>query len=424
MVPILLICLLVLFVSSAPITVALGLSGFASLLLGSDIEPMVVIQRMVGGIDSFPLMALPFFILAANLMATGGLSKRLLNWCRALVGHVCGGIAMATEVASMFFGALSGSSPATIIAIGKLMYPDLIEKKYPKSFIGGLLASSGSVALIIPPSVTIIIYCTVTGASVGKCFIAGITAGLIFGVSSLVYIYFYSKKHNLPKDEKATKGELWKATKDAFAALMVPVIILGGIYSGLCSPTDAAALSAVYAMIVGLFIYREMKLKDVWKVLVDSAVGVSQVLVLMTSATVLGWVLTVSQLSNTLTTALLGNVTNKFLFLLIINLILLVFGMFMDGSASILIVAPLVFPLATAMGVNPVHLCLIMISNLAIGMYTPPFGMNLFVTSDITKQDLVEMLPGVWPFLGMNLAALAVITYCPNVIMFLPNLVG
>jgi C4-dicarboxylate transporter DctM subunit len=280
------------------------------------------------------------------------------------------------------------------------------------------------VALIIPPSVTIIIYCTVTGASVGKCFIAGITAGLIFGVSSLVYIYFYSKKHNLPKDEKATKGELWKATKDAFAALMVPVIILGGIYSGLCSPTDAAALSAVYAMIVGLFIYREMKLKDVWKVLVDSAVGVSQVLVLMTSATVLGWVLTVSQLSNTLTTALLGNVTNKFLFLLIINLILLVFGMFMDGSASILIVAPLVFPLATAMGVNPVHLCLIMISNLAIGMYTPPFGMNLFVTSDITKQDLVEMLPGVWPFLGMNLAALAVITYCPDVIMFLPNLVG
>lgn len=424
MVPILLICLLVLFVSSAPITVALGLSGFAAILVGSDIQPMVVIQRMIGGIDSFPLMALPFFILAANLMGTGGLSKRLLDWCRALVGHVCGGIAMATEVASMFFGALSGSSPATIIAIGKLMYPDLVEKKYPKSFIGGLLASSGSVALIIPPSVTIIIYCTVTGASVGKCFIAGITAGIIFGVSSLVYIYFYSKKRNLPKDKKATKKELWNATKKAFAALMVPVIILGGIYSGLCSPTDAAALSAVYAMIVGLLIYREMKLKDVWKVLVDSAVGVSQVLVLMTSATVLGWVLTVSQLSNTLTTALLGNVTNKFLFLLIINLILLVFGMFMDGSASILIVAPLVYPLATAMGVNPVHLCLIMISNLAIGMYTPPFGMNLFVTSDITKQDLVEMLPGVWPFLGMNLAALAIITYCPSVIMFLPNMIG
>lgn len=424
MVPILLICLLVLFVSSAPITVALGLSGFASLLLGSDIEPMVVIQRMVGGIDSFPLMALPFFILAANLMATGGLSKRLLTWCRALIGHVCGGIAMATELASMFFGALSGSSPATIIAIGKLMYPDLEEKQYPKSFIGGLLASSGSVALIIPPSVTIIIYCTVTGASVGKCFIAGITAGIIFGVSSLAYIYFYSKKKNLPRDEKSTKKELWKATKKAFAALMVPVIILGGIYSGLCSPTDAAALSAVYAMIVGLIIYREMTLKDVWKVLVDSAVGVSQVLVLMTSATVLGWVLTVSQVSNTLTTVLLGNVTNKFLFLLIINLILLVFGMFMDGSASILIVAPLVFPLARTMGVDPVHLCLIMISNLAIGMYTPPFGMNLFVTSDITKQDMVQMLPGVWPFLGMNLAALAVITYCPSVIMFLPNMIG
>lgn len=424
MVPVLLICLLVLFVVSAPITVALGLSGFAALLFGSDIDPMIVIQRLVGGIDSFSLMALPFFILSANLMATGGLSKRLLDWCRALVGHVCGGIAMATELASMFFGALSGSSPATIIAIGKLMYPDLVERKYPKKFIGGLLASSGSVALIIPPSITIIIYCTVAGASVGKCFIAGITAGVLFGLSSLIYIYFYSRKLNLPRDKRSSLAELWRATKKAFAALMVPVIILGGIYSGICTPTDAAAVSAVYAMIVGLFIYKEMTLKDLWKVLVDSAVGTAQVLVLMSSATILGWILTVSNLSTTLTNVLLGDVTSKVLFLLIVNIILLIFGMFMDGSASILIVAPLVFPMATAMGINPVHLCLIMISNLAIGMYTPPFGMNLFVTSGITKQDMVEMLPGVWPFLAVNLASLLVITYCPDLIMFLPNLAG
>ncbi|MPL95612.1 C4-dicarboxylate TRAP transporter large permease protein DctM [bioreactor metagenome] len=422
MVPILLICIFVLFASSAPITVALGLSGFTALLLGSTLEPMIVIQRLVGGIDSFSLMALPFFILSANLMATGGLSKRLLDWCRALVGHICGGIAIATELASMFFGALSGSSPATIIAIGKLMYPDLIERKYPKKFVGGLLASSGSVALIIPPSITIIIYCTVTGASVGKCFIAGITAGLIFGLSSLIYIYIYSRKLNLPRDRKSTGRELWHATKKAFAALMVPVIILGGIYSGICTPTDAAAISAVYALIIGLFVYKEMTFKDLWKVLIDSAVGTSQVLVLMSSATILAWILTVSQVSTFITTSLLANVTSKVLFLLVINLILLVMGMFMDGSASILIIAPLVYPLAVGLGIHPVHLCLIMIANLAIGMYTPPFGMNLFVTSSITKTDMVEMLPGVWPFLAVNIASLALITYFPDVIMFLPNL--
>lgn len=422
MVPILLICLLVFFICGAPITVALGLAGFLSLIFGSDIDAYVVIQRLVGGIDSFSLMALPFFILAANLMDTGGLSKRLLNWCRALIGHVCGGIAAATQLASMFFGALSGSSPATIIAIGKLMYPEMIERKYPKNFIAGLLASSGSVALIIPPSVTIIIFCTTTGASVGKCFMAGIAAGIIFGISSLLYIYFYAKKLNLPRDKKATRAELWDATKKAFAALMVPVIILGGIYSGLCTPTDSAALSAVYAMIVGLFIYRELDLKTLWKVLVESAVQCAQVLVLVSSATILAWVLTVSQLSSVITGTLLGSVTSKYVFLLIINIMLLIMGMFMDGSAAILILAPLVYNMAISLGVDPCHLCIIMIANLAIGMYTPPFGMNLFITNSITKMDMVQMLPGVWPFLGVNILALLVITYVPQVIMFLPNL--
>ena len=422
MVPILIVSLLVLFVSSSPITVALGGAGFLAILFGSTTDPMIVIQRLVGGIDSFSLMALPFFILAANLMDTGGLSKRLLNWSRALVGHMCGGIASATQLASMFFGALSGSSPATIIAIGKLMYPEMVERKYPKRFIAGLLASSGSVALIIPPSVTIIIFCTATGASVGKCFIAGLTAGVIFGLSSLIYIYFYAKKLDLPRDKKASAAQLWKATKDAFAALMVPVIILGGIYSGICTPTDAAALSAVYAMVVGLFIYKELKLSVLWKTIVESAVGCAQVLVLISSATILAWVLTVSQLSTVITNALLGSVTTSFMFLLILNIILLVMGMFMDGSAAILIIAPLVFPMSVQLGIDPVHLCIVTIANLAIGMYTPPFGMNLFVTNSITKMDMLEMLPGVWPFLGVNLLSLLIITYCPDLIMFLPNM--
>ncbi|WP_101875283.1 TRAP transporter large permease [Lachnoclostridium edouardi] len=424
MVPILLVCLLVLFISSAPIMVALGLSGFFSLIFGSDVDAMIIVQRLIGGIDSFALMALPFFIFAANLMDSGGLSKRLLDWARALIGHVCGGIAASTQLASMFFGALSGSSPATIIAIGKLMYPELQERKYPKKFIAGLLASSGSVALVIPPSVTIIVFCVTTGVSVGKCFMAGITAGIILGISSLVYIYFFAKKHNLPRDKKATGKELFIATKRAAAALMVPVIILGGIYSGLCTPTESAAVSAVYALLIGMFVYKELTLKRLWQVAVESAISCAQVLVLISAATVLAWILTVSQVSTMVTNTLLAGVTSKFTFLLILNLILLVMGMFMDGSAAILIIAPLVFNMGVSLGVDGVHMCIVMISNLALGMYTPPFGMNLFVTNSITKMDMMDMLPGVWPFLVANLISMLIITYCPDLIMLLPNLVG
>ncbi len=424
MIPILLICLAILFTVGAPIMVALGLSGFMSLLLGSTTDGMIVIQRLVGGIDSFALMALPFFIFAANLMDTGGLSRRLLDWARAMVGHLCGGIAASTQLASMFFGALSGSSPATIVAIGKVMYPEMIERKYPKHFIAGLLASSGSVALIIPPSVTIIIFCVTTGVSVGKSFMAGIMAGVIFGISSLIYIYFYARKHNLPRDKKASRKELWTATKKASAALMVPVIILGGIYSGFFTATESAAVSAVYALFVGMFIYRELDLKKLWKVAVDSAISCAQVMVLISSATVLAWILTVSQVSTTITSLLLDNITSPLVFLLVLNLILLVLGMFMDGAPAILILSPLIFNMALSMGIDGVHLCIIMISNLAVGMYTPPFGMNLFVTNSITKIDMIDMLRGVWPFLAVNVASLMVITYFPQIIMFLPNMLG
>ncbi len=385
---------------------------------------MIVIQRLVGGIDSFALMALPFFIFAANLMDTGGLSRRLLNWARAMVGHLCGGIAASTQLASMFFGALSGSSPATIVAIGKIMYPEMVERKYPKHFIAGLLASSGSVALIIPPSVTIIIFCVTTGVSVGKSFMAGIMAGAIFGISSLIYIYFYAKKHNLPRDKKATGRELWTATKKAAAALMVPVIILGGIYSGFFTATESAAVSAVYALLIGMFVYKELSWKKLWKVAVDSAIGCAQVLVLISSATVLAWILTVSQVSTAVTGLLMDNITSQFVFLLVLNLILLVMGMFMDGAPAILILAPLIYNMALSLGVDGVHLCIIMISNLAVGMYTPPFGMNLFVTNSITKIDMIDMLKGVWPFLLVNIISLAIITYVPQLVMFLPNMLG
>jgi len=420
----LLVILLLLFLAtSVPIFVSLGLSAFLAVLFLSGTEPMVLIQRLFGGLDQFSLMALPFFILAANIMDAGGLSKRILKFSRDLVGHLAGGVALTTQVASMFFGSLSGSSPATVIAIGKIMFPELVRGGYGKSFSGGLLASAGAVSLVIPPSITLIIFGAVTGVSVGSLFIAGITAGIVLGLSSIIYIYVSAKIHDLPRDKKASLQTLGKSFLSAWWSLLVPVIILGGIYSGIFSPTEAAGVSAVYALIVGWFIYKEINLKKIFDVCINSAITSAQVLVLVASAQVLGWVLTRQQLPQQIATFITDNVDSVILFLLLLNIVLLILGMFMEGVAAIILTAPLIFPAAVELGVDPVHLGIIMIVNLAIGMYTPPFGINIFVAQTITKLDIKEMMPGISKFLMVNIAALLLITYIPDVSLFLLKIV-
>jgi len=415
-----LVLLLFLFLLlSVPIFVSLSISSFITILFFTEIQPMILIQRLFGGLDQFALMALPFFIFAANIMEVGGLSKRILRWARSLVGHFTGGIAMTTQISSMFFGALSGSSPATVIAIGKIMYPELLRGKYDKWFASGLLASSGAVSLIIPPSITLIIYGSVTGVSVGKLFIAGIGAGIVFGLSSIAYIWYYARKNNIARDKKATVGELWDATKKATWALMIPVIILGGIYGGVFTPTEAAGVSAVYALFISFFVYKEMDIKSFYKVCVDSAVLSAQVLVLVASAQVLGWMLTRGQVPQQIATWITTNIESPIVFLLILNLLLLVLGMFMEGVAAIIIVAPLIFPTAVSMGIDPVHIGIVIISNLAIGMYTPPFGLNLFVTQGITNLSIPQMMPGILRFFSFNVIGLLIITYIPEVSLFL-----
>lgn len=422
MITFLIVLIFVLLFASAPIYVALALSSFLAVTLMSDIRPMILVQRLFGGLDQFALMALPFFIFAANIMDVGGLSKRILRWSRALVGHITGGVAMTTQVSSMFFGALSGSSPATVIAIGKIMYPELLRKKYDKTFSSGLLASAGAVSLIIPPSITLIIFGSVTGVSVGSLFIAGIGAGLIYGLSSIIYIYFYAKKNKLPKDKRSSFKELLTSTLNAFWALMIPVIILGGIYSGTFTPTEAAGISAVYALFVSMVIYREMDLKKLYRTLVDSAITTAQVLVLVAAAQVFGWVLTRGGVPQQIAGFITNNIESPIVFLLILNVVLLVLGMFMEGVAAITILAPLIFPTAMALGVDPVHLGVVVIANLAIGMYTPPFGINIFVTQTISKINMVEMLPGLLRFFAVNIVALLIITYIPETSLFLLHL--
>ncbi len=408
---------------SVPIFVALGLSTLLVLMFIVAPAPEIMIQRLFGGIDRFALMSMPFFILAANIMREGGLADRILEWTRAIVGSLRGGVALTTELACMFFGALSGSSPATVVAIGTIMYPELIAKKYGKAFATGLITASGSVALVIPPSITLIVYGATTGTSVGALFIGGIGAGVVYGLFFLAYCLYYARKHQLPGGEPTSPARIWRTTVEAIWALGVPIIILGGIYAGVFTPTEAAGISVVYALFVSMVIYREMTLSQLYEVCVTSAITIAQILVLVSCAAAFGWLLTVGQVPQQLAAAVLGISESPLFFLLVVNIIFLVAGMFVDGTAAIIILAPLVFPLSAQMGINPVHLGVLMVTNLAIGMFTPPFGLNLFVGSAVTKLSVVRVIPGVLPFIVVSLVALAVITYLPEVTLFLPRLV-
>ena len=413
--------LIALLLGSVPIFIALNLAVLLTLMIFTDMSPMIMIQKSFGGIDKFALMSMPFFIFAANAMDSGGLSERILKWTRSLIGSVRGGLALTTQLACMVFGALSGSSPATVIAMGKLMYPELVKQKYPKGFALGLITSSGSVALLIPPSITLIIYATATGTSVGELFMAGIGAGIVYGVGTICYILYYARKHNLPVDEKSSMKEIIKNTKDAVWSLAVPVIILGGIYSGIFTPTEAAGISAVYAIFVGMFVYKEINLKKLYDVCVQSAVTCAQVLILVAGAQAFGWFLTVARVPQMVTESIIENISSPIVFLMIINVILLIVGMFMEGIAAIIILAPLFYPIATQMGIDPVHLGIIMVANLCIGNFTPPFGLNLFVANGVTGVSVSKIIPTVLAFVLVSILALLAITYIPEISLMLPR---
>jgi C4-dicarboxylate transporter DctM subunit len=388
-----------------------------------DVPLTIVAQRMLGGVDKFALMAIPFFIFGANVMKTGGIARRILDWTYCVVGGMKGGIALTTEVACMFFGAVSGSSPATVVAIGGLMYPALQEKQYGEGFSVGLIASSGSVALLIPPSISAIIYGAVTGVSVGALFIAGFGAGAIYGLAYLIYSIYYAYKQKLPVDAKASFADKVAATKKASWALGIPGIIIGGIYAGIFTPTEASGVAAVYAVLISIFIYKDMNLKSLYKTVVASAESTAQVMILLAAASVFSYILTVGQVPQDLTNFIISQDLGRIQFLLMINVILVVAGMFIDGSSAIIIIAPLVYPIAVGMGINPIHLGVIMVANAAIGMFTPPFGLNLFVAQAATGVNMMKIIKGVIPFVIISLIALMFITYIPEISLFLPKLI-
>ncbi|WP_323769312.1 TRAP transporter large permease [Antarctobacter sp.] len=419
---VLLLILMALLLTGTPIFIAMLSATLAVTWYFVGLPLEGIMQRVLSGIDKFSLLAIPLFIFSANIMRIGGLSARIISLSQALVGHLPGGMALTTIVACMMFGAVSGSSPATVVAIGGIVLPALKEARYSEQFSVGLITSSASVALIIPPSIGMIVYGVVTGTSVGDLFLAGIIPGLLLGATFMAYSFAYAVRHRLPLAPAPSLSDVWSAFCKAGWALGVPVVIIGGIYGGIFTPTEAAAVACIYAIAVTALVYREMSPRRLIDCAIESAVGTAQIMILVGAASGLAWLLTIEQVPQQLSGALLGISESTVIILLMMNLILIVAGMFIDPTSITMIFAPIFLPISLSMGISPIHLGLILVVNSAIGMYTPPFGFNLFVASGISKLSIDRMVPGVMPFILCGILAVIVITFVPQLSLWLPEL--
>ena len=416
---VLFILLMVLFLINVPIAVALGLASTLVFFLDGNVSLIVIIQRMFNSVDSFPLMAIPFFILAGKLMESGGISQRLIHLANVIFGRVKGGLGIVSIVACAFFAAISGSAAATTAAVGALMIPAMVNKGYDKSFATAIQAAGGTIGIMIPPSVPLVLYGVAAGVSVSDLFIAGIVPGLFVMVSLILLVYLISLKEGYGGGEKFGFKDFFKAFFDAFLALMMPVIILGGIYGGIFTPTEAAVVAVVYGLIVGIFIYREIKFKDLINIFSSSVVVTAVIMFIIAGASVFGYYLTRQRIPAELTELMLGVTENWIIALLIINLLLLICGVFLETSAAIIILTPILVPIASALGIDLVHFGIIMIVNLGIGFITPPVGVNLFVAANIAGTKFESLLKAIVPFILIMIVDVIIISFIPGISLFL-----
>ena len=420
---ILFISLIVFLIFNMPVGIAIGLATLLALVSGDSISLASVPQAMINACDSFPILAVPMFILAGDLMGAGGVSKRILDVCNVFFGRITGGIAIVTVLVCMFFAAVSGSGPATVAAVGSMVIPTMIELGYSRSFALSLVAAAGTIGVIIPPSIPMVLYSVSTGSSVVSLFMAGIIPGLFIGGMLMLYAYWFSKKHGYTgSKEPFSAKKAWSAVYEAKWALINPFIILGGIYFGIFTPTEAAAVAVLYAFICGVFIHRELTPKLLFKTIAVSCCTTGTILVILSCASAFSKVLTVEQIPQLITDTIIGITSNKIILLLIINLLLLIVGCFMDQTPAILILAPILLPVATSIGLDPIHFGLIMVANLAIGFITPPLGMALFVAARVGNCKLEVVLKGIIPFVLVMIGCLLVLTFIPEISMFSPNL--
>ena len=419
--------LLVLFACLAlgiPVAISLGLASISTILLFADQSMLSLAQRFFHTMQIYPLLAVPFFILAATFMTTGGVAKRMIEFANALVGHFRGGLAMAALLACAFFSAVSGSAPATVIAVGSVMIGGMISSGYSPRFASGVICNAGTLGILIPPSLVMVIYGAVTGSSIGNLFIAGILPGIILTLAMMATVAVIARRHNLPRQPRAGFRGALAAGRKALWGLVLLVIILGGIYAGVFTPTEAAAVSAVYAFVVAVFIYRDIRIGDVPGVLTEAAKTTAMLMFIIANAYLFAFVLTTEQIPQAASEWIISLGLPPWGFLIVVNILLLIFGNFMEPTSVVLILTPIIFPIAIEMGIDPIHLGVMMVLNMQIGLVTPPVGLNLFVTASVSNTSMEEVIRAALPWLMVLLSVLIVVTYIPAVSLIVPSLLG
>lgn len=417
------VSMLLFFVLSVPVAVSIGLGSMLGIAFDGHMTWLVLAQQIYASLDKYPLVAVPFFILAGNLMEAGGISERMVTFAKSVVGGFQGGLACTCVLTCMIFAAVAGSSVATTFAVGAILIPAMVQHGYPKPFAASLQASAAELGVIIPPSIPMILFAVATDTSVGELFIAGIGPGILIGLSLMLYVWLYARKNGYGKNDGDGRLALWPAFKQAWLALLMPGIILGGIYGGIFTPTEASAVAVVYALIVGIFVYRRLTFANLSKTLHRSVVSTAVIMFVIANAGVFGFLLNRAGIPAALGEWLGHIFSNKYTFLIGVNAALFIIGMFIETSASIVVLAPLLLPVAMHFGVDPAHFGIIMVVNLALGMVTPPFGVNLFAACAVANLPIERLIRPLLPFVGVAVACLMLITYVPEISLFFKVLV-
>jgi C4-dicarboxylate transporter DctM subunit len=416
--------LVALMLTGMPISISLGLTVLSFLFFLTSVPIESVALKLFTGIEKFEIMAIPFFILAGNFLTHGGVARRMIKFATSMVGHWYGGLGLGGVLACALFAAVSGSSPATVVAIGSILMPAMLKAGFPNRFGAGVITTSGALGILIPPSIVMVMYSVSTNTSVGALFMAGVIPGLVLATMLGLTTWYRARKYNYPRQPKASWTERWDSFKKAIWGLLLIIVVMGGIYTGIFTPTEAAAMAAVYSFFVAVFVYKDMGLKDVPKVLLSSANMSAMLLYIITNAVLFSFLMTHENIPQAMADWMMGTGIGVIGFLIMANILLLMAGNFMEPSSIVLILAPILFPIAIKLGIDPVHFGIIMVVNMEVGMCHPPVGLNLYVASGITKMGITELTIAVWPWLLTMLAFLIVVTYWPTMSIWLPRYLG
>ncbi|MCR4443316.1 MAG: TRAP transporter large permease [Peptococcaceae bacterium] len=422
MAAVLIIGIVVFTLLGVPIGYVLGISSMLALMYQGNLPLIVIPQKIFTGIDSFPILAIPFFILAGNLMTVGGINKKIIAFANSIAGWITGSLAIVTVVASMFFAAISGSAVATVSAVGGLTIPAMKKEGYSAPFAGAVASSAAVCGPIIPPSIPLIVYGAALGMSISDLFIGALLPGILLGIILCATAYIISKKHGFPRHDRASASQIIKTAKEGLWALIMPLVILGGIFGGVFTPTEASVVAVVYALIVGFFVYKDLKPKDLHGILVDAAIGTSVIMIILATSKVSSWIVVTSHLPDLISGGILDFTSGRVGVLLLVNLILLVVGCLMEANAAIVILTPVLVPLVAKVGMTPLHFGVVMTFNLCLGLLTPPVGASILIGNDIAQEKMERTVAAAVPFFLVGLVILALITFIPALVTYLPNI--